>query len=92
MQKHESIMTDDWDHCFICGAYPDHAHHCLHGSYKKLADRYKMLVPLCHICHSNLHDHGFKDKYLQQLAQVEFEKHFPDENFLRLFGRNFKYE
>lgn len=90
MQSHTSLITNDWEHCYICGAYPSDVHHCLHGSYRKLADKYHLVVPLCHICHTNLHDHGFKDKYLQQIAQVSFEEHYSNKEFMKLFGRNFK--
>lgn len=91
MQKRESIITDNWDECFICGSqYLLQEHHCLHGSYRKLADKYHIVVPLCWFCHDKLHDHGFRDKELQALGQEKFEEHYPDLNFREIFGRNFK--
>lgn len=93
MKKHESIITDDWEHCILCGAPPSEEHHAVMGvANRKLADKYHLVVPLCHICHANLHDHGFRRRDLEILAQTKFEQCYPDESFLRIFGRNYKYE
>lgn len=87
----KGIITDEWDYCFVCGSpYMIDPHHCLKGSYRKLADKYGLIVPLCRICHDKLHDHGFREKQLQALAQEKFEEHYPKLNFLKIFGRNFK--
>ena len=77
----------------MCGSqYILEEHHLLHGSYRKLADRYHIVAPLCRICHTKLHDHGFRDKELQALGQEMFEKHYPELNFREIFGRNFKWQ
>jgi len=90
MKEHTSIITDDWEHCILCGGYPDHEHHCLHGSYKELADKFHLVAPLCHNCHEKLHDKSKDDKKLQAKAQEAFEEHYPELDFLKIFGRNFK--
>lgn len=92
MKKHESIITDNWDECFLCGSnYGLHEHHCIKGwANRKLADKYHLTVPLCYICHANLHDHGFHEMDLMILAQEKFEEHYPNESFLKIFGRNYR--
>ena len=88
----KSVITDNMDQCFICGSpYMIEVHHCIHGTAnRKLADKYGLTVGLCHICHSKLHDHGTKDKVLQQLAQLKFEETYPDLDFMKIFGRSYK--
>lgn len=77
--------------CYLCGRVEAlEVHHCLHGSYRKMADKYGLTVYLCHWCHARLHDHGDYDRDLQELAQIHFEKIYGHNEFMRLFGKNFR--
>jgi hypothetical protein len=62
----------------------------LHGSRRKQADRYGLTCHLCYKCHSDLHDKGIKDRELQAAAQMAFEKRYGHEEFMRIFGKNYK--
>lgn len=85
------IPGDDPDRCFICRRYrPEHVHHVLHGSYRALADRYGLTVHLCIRCHSDLHDKGLYDKELEEIGQEAFEAEYGHDEFMRIFGKNFK--
>lgn len=85
------IPGDDPERCFICRRYrPEHVHHVLHGSYRALADRYGLTVHLCIRCHSDLHDKGFYDKELEEIGQEAFEAEYGHDEFMRIFGKNFK--
>lgn len=90
----KGIITDEWDKCFLCGSpYILETHHAIHGvGNRKCADKFGLVVPLCHICHTNLHDHGFHDRELQALAQEKFEETYPDKDFLKIFGRYYKWQ
>ena len=98
MKKHESIITDDWEYCFLCKVKgkerrADHEHHCICGmSNRKLSDKYHLVVPLCWECHDNIHQKNEDRRYLEVLAQERFEQVYPEENFLKIFGRNYKYK
>ena len=83
------ISEDREDRCFICGKYPQHVHHMLHGSMRKMADKYGLTCHLCYECHQKLHDKGIMDRDLQIVAQVNFEEKYGHEKFMEVFGKNF---
>lgn len=47
------------NHCYLCGCSDEYleTHHCLSGSYRQLADKYKdtLTVKLCPECHRFVH-------------------------------------
>lgn len=53
--KDERLTTAD--NCYLCGCADAHfeTHHCLSGSYRKLADKYGLTVKLCPECHRFVH-------------------------------------
>ena len=83
------ILNDSADKCFICGRYPQHIHHMLHGIYRKMADKYGLTCHLCCECHTLLHDKGVFDKELQREAQLAFEDKYSHQEFMEVFGRSF---
>lgn len=83
------ISTDRENQCFICGRYPHHVHHMLHGSMKAAADKYGLTCHLCRECHMALHDKGIMDRELQREAQRAFEAKYSHEKFMAVFGKNF---
>lgn len=87
----KSIITDNWEECYLCGRLPCDTHHCLHGTANRaLADKYKLVVPLCRECHARLHDKGVGDFSLKMAAQMAFEKHVGDRlQFIDIFGVNY---
>ena len=87
------IPGDDPDHCFLCGRWnPEHVHHCLHGSRRKAADKYGLTVHICTTCHMELHDHGDHDRDLEETAQEAFEKRYGHDEWMRIFGKNYRRE
>lgn len=73
MGVYTSIMTDDMDACYVCGKRADEIHHVMHGSDKKLSEKYGLMVPLCRKCHSKVHHEGGElDRILKQEAQRAF--------------------
>lgn len=96
MRKKSIIPGVDDNRCFICGAsrsesVPLEKHHCLHGTaLRKLADRYRLWVYLCHECHVNLHDHGAGDFELECRAQRAYEMKYQcsHDEFREVFGKS----
>lgn len=85
------IEGDSKDRCFICGRYgPTEVHHCLHGIRRAAADKYGLTVHLCRACHQRLHDTGAFDIDLEQAAQTQFENAHSHEEWMRVFGKNYK--
>ena len=88
----ESVIDNHW-RCFLCQSEQDlELHHCLHGSYRKLADKDGLIVALCRKCHQRVHDHGGFDKDLQGIAQRAYIKsnQCTREDFLKRYGKYFE--
>ena len=69
----ESIITDDYESCYVCGRPATDYHHCMHGADKKLSEMTGLMVPLCRECHNKVHHVGGElDKMLKQEAQRAF--------------------
>ena len=51
----KSILTDDMEHCCICGRGPVQIHHIYGGANRNLSTEQDMIVPLCWDCHRKLH-------------------------------------
>lgn len=89
----KSIIQDESKkECFICGGYGSDRHHCLHGTAnRKNAEKYGLVVMLCHKCHMELHDRGTNDRYLQQIAERKWLEATGKtvEEFINIFGKNY---
>ena len=49
-------MTKDFEHCFVCGKQAQQWHHVMNKSDRKKSEKYGLLIPVCSICHSKIHD------------------------------------
>lgn len=93
MQK--SIITDDLDYCYFCLRPATDRHHCLFGNKRAMADKYKLIVGLCRMCHRKVHNPLTEEEkemqnYLKQEAQKAFEdKVGSREDFREIFGRSY---
>ena len=91
----KSIVTDDMEHCYICGSPYVEVHHLLHGTAnRKLADKYKLVVPLCRKHHTgsndSVHRNPDMDLRFKQIAQETFESSKGSrEDFIRIFGKSY---
>lgn len=64
-------------------------HHCIFGRFRKLSDKYGLIVPLCRECHERIHKDAKKALMLKQIAQGAFEQKYGEGEFRRIFGINF---
>lgn len=82
------IPGDSAERCYICGRSDRalHVHHMLHGSYRHIADKYGLTVHLCYVCHNALHDRGEHDADMEELAQIEFYKHYGRDEWIKAVG------
>ena len=90
----KSIIPHEEGECFICHIHESEGmalqtHHCHHGSRRKKADEYGLTVKLCPLCHRLLHDKGYYDRYLQQVAQKAFENKYSHELWMEEFGKDY---
>ena len=87
----QSIIQSEKE-CYLCGRTDSlHAHHCLHGvANRKLADQDGLIVWLCVDCHTNLHQRGWHDRELKQLAESVWIKHYgTEEEFRKRYGKSY---
>lgn len=90
-----SLVTADLEHCFVCGtSYGLEEHHVFFGTAnRKQSDKYRLTVPLCANCHrgtEGVHHNKTLDLRIKQLAQIEFEKNFSYEEFMKVIGKNYR--
>lgn len=95
MKEIRSIITDDLDHCYICGTmqYLEY-HHVFSGTAnRKMADKYNCIVRLCKGCHTEyphaVHRDAEQALKLKQDGQRAFEEKYGHEAFMQVFGRNY---
>lgn len=78
----------------MCGTTQDlHSHHIFGGPNRKWSEAYGLKVWLCARDH-NMSDAGVHfnkelDNQLKQIGQAAFEDTFINEDFLKIFGRNY---
>lgn len=87
-------IYDREDICFLCGRRATEMHHIFHGyGNRKIADKYGLVVPLCHYCHNEppngVHFNRETDEYLKREGQWAFEKVYGHRRFMEEFGRNY---
>lgn len=103
--KAGNIVIDNYDRseppreCWLCGSGgwsdPLDRHHIFGGSYRKLSEKYKLVVYLCHYrCHLYgalaAHNNGETMQALREYGQSLFyEKGGTKEQFINIFNHNF---
>lgn len=89
----KSIITDDMSTCFLCGSTRNiEYHHILSNSNRKKSTEYGLIVPLCRECHrgsNGVHANYSKMKYLREIGQQAFIKHYPELDFIKIFHKNY---
>lgn len=88
-----SILQSD-KVCFLSGSTVDiEKHHIFGGANRRNSAKYGLWVYLRHDLHNEppygIHHNINANRQLQEIAQKAFEKHYPDLNFISIFGRNY---
>lgn len=93
----KSILQNNTDSCFFCGAYDwTETHHIFNGNpNRKISDKHGFTVRLCARCHRvgkdsvhNARNTG-KDLFLKQECQKAYEENHTREEFIALIGKNY---
>lgn len=87
--KRFSIITDDLEHCYICGGKKEHLHEVIFGKNRVNSMIYGLVIPVCSKCHDYIHNNIKLDNELKVLAQTKFEETY-EEDFLSIFHKNYK--
>ena len=80
--------------CALCGRKASDGvelttHHVYHGNkYKRVSERYGLVVTLCAECHKQLHSSRELDKKVQKRCQRAFEVKYSRDAFIEIFGKS----
>lgn len=85
-----SLFTDDLDHCIMCGLKKDNLHEVIFGSNRLNSIKYGLVIPVCYKHHLECHKNSELQLVWKVKAQIEFEKTYPELNFVKVFGKNYK--
>ena len=89
----KSIMQDQKDRCYLCGAWATETHHVFGGvANRRLSERYGLTVRLCHNCHTGTDGAQYdreKNQRLKMEAQAAFEDRYGHEEWMRIFRKNY---
>ena len=68
-------------------------HHIMNGADRKKSDKYGLIAPLCSNHHrvgrEAVHNNARNMNLLKAKAHIMFREHYPELNWLRIFGRNY---
>ena len=87
-----SILTEDLNHCFICGALKNSIHEIYFGKNRVNSMKWGCCVPLCfnhHTGNEGVHSNPTLDEHLKKICQQKFIETYPDIDFLSIFHKNY---
>lgn len=95
MERERDALTNG--RCWRCGCpYNLHKHEIFFGANRLTSIKWRMVVELCPTCHDvgddSVHFNKEFDDELKDWGQRKFEELFPEEDFLKEFGKNYKRE
>lgn len=88
----KSIMTDDLEHCYLCGSDRSiQYHHVFGASNRRKATEDGLFVPLCMDCHIKVHtEYSNRLNYtLKQRGQDAYEQICGSGSFLKRYGKSY---
>ena len=84
-----SILTNDMEHCYICGAKKTHIHEICFGKNRLNSIKYGLVIPVCFNCHVKIHNDINLQEEHHKIAQKKFNEVYPDLDFVEIFKRNY---
>lgn len=93
----ESIMKTEPGTCYLCGLYTEtERHHIFYGAaLRPISERLGLVVYLCPECHRGTYGvHGKNgdkaNRTLKDIAQRLWEREHSHEEWMQIFGRDYK--
>ena len=84
-----SIITNDLEHCIICGRKKGALHEVFYGAYRHVSIKYGMIIPLCLNHHTqgkfSVHNDRELDLYYKRLAETIFISRYSYELYMKEF-------
>lgn len=87
-------MTDDMEHCYICGRCPVQIHHVFFGRNRANSNADGFVVPLCPEHHTGSRNGVHGQNYALKLAlmrqgQTIYEKTHTRKEFMQRYGKSY---
>ena len=86
-----SVLTNDLDHCILCGLKKDNLHEIYQGRNRPNSMKYGLVLPLCIYHHRLIHSDINLQEYYHKLGQQRFMEYYrkSKEDFRKIFYRNY---
>ena len=84
-----SIITNNLEKCYICGAKKEDLHEIFAGRNRQLSMKYGLVIPICRKCHKMIPKDKTLNEKLHKVGQKAFKKTYKKENFIKIFGKNY---
>lgn len=86
-----SILTNDLNHCYICRKPKEDLHEIFIGSKRLISIKYGLVLPLCRLHHSEMHNNSEMHLKWLKKGQLVFMKHYNKtaDEFRAIFGKNY---
>ena len=85
-----SLFTDNLNQCIMCGRKKEALHEVIFGSNRLNSIKYGIVIPLCTKHHLECHKNSQLQHIWKVKAQEVFEKTYPNLDFVKIFGKNYK--
>lgn len=85
-----SIVTNDLTKCIICHKPKDNLHEVYFGKNRQASMKYGCVIPVCYEHHIMIHNNHSLDLIWKIKTQSIFEEKYPDLDFMKIFGKNYK--
>ncbi len=84
-----SILTNDLEHCILCGQKKDNLHEVFGGRNRPNSMKYGIVIPLCVFHHQEIHKNKELQGFYHKLGQKKFMEYYPKEDFIKIFKKNY---
>ena len=84
-----SILTNDFENCYLCDDKADHIHEVFAGGNRKMSMANGFCLPLCYTHHNIVQVNYTSGLELKKLMQRKYEENHTREEFIRLVGKSF---
>ena len=85
-----SVFTDDLNTCYFCGGRAVAKHEILYGSNRNNSMEQGFVLPLCRLHHNSFHKNHVLTNEWSRKCQTIFELDHSNEEWLKLFHKNYK--
>lgn len=83
--KRTSILTDDLDHCIVCGSPKEDINEIFLGRNRLNSIKYGLCIPVCRRCHQMYHNDRNMQLFYMKIGLTEFLKEHTKEEFQNTF-------